>query len=245
MSNIIAAVYGGNGVGKTTFSAALAAEASGFCGKIILASPDVYMPGNALLMPHDKGVQQESLGTLADSPQFGDEALLRAVTPYRKNGNIGLLGYLKDDNADQYNRFDENLSLRLLSAVRRLAEITIVDCANPYEDALSHMALLNADLVFILIEPNSKGVLSYLAQKTLSSAVEGLTAKKVYLASPAHAYSPVEDVAYVVGHPFYDLLPYTEEANTKLCDGDLISKYRSRYAAPVCRCAGLLREAQS
>ena len=146
---------------------------------------------------------------------------------------------------EKYNRFDENISLRLLSAVRRLAEITVVDCANPYEDALSHMALMNADLVFILIEPNSKGVLSYLAQKTISSPSKGLRQKKVYLASPAHAYSPVEGVAYVIGHPFYDLLPYTEEANSKLCDGDLISKYRSRYATPVCRCAGLLREAQN
>lgn len=245
MRNIIVAVHGGAGAGKTTFSAALAAALASIknISAVLLISPDVYNPAYATLFPRDKGMRLESLGRLADNPYFDQDFVKKCLTPYPRNEAIGILGYLKDDNVEKYNRIEENLAIRLLDVARSFAEITLVDCASPYEDAISHMALLKADVIFSLVEPNVKGVGNYLAEKSIYGAIDGVPAKHLFLASPTHSHAPVEDAASVIGHPFYDVLPYTEEASVKLSNGDLISKYNSRYAVPVSRCAGIVREA--
>jgi hypothetical protein len=88
-----------------------------------------------------------------------------------------------------------------------------------------------------------KGIGYFNAVKSIVDTCDGSTARHFFLASPTRSYSPAEAVSRVIGRSFYDLLPFSEEAHTKLCDGDLFSKYMSRYAVPVVRCAGLVREA--
>jgi Oxyanion-translocating ATPase len=156
MRNLIVAIQGGSGVGKTTFSAALATVLAETINGVLLVSPDVYNPAYATLFPRDKGMHLESLGRLADNPYFDAQFVKSILTPLPKNEAIGILGYLKDNNTEKYNRIEENMAIRFLDVTRGFAEITLVDCANPYLDAISHMALLKADIVFTLLEPDEK-----------------------------------------------------------------------------------------
>lgn len=245
MRNIIVAVHGGNGVGKTTFSAALARSLSAIYNGVLVISPDIYNPAYASMLPEDHGEQIESLGRISDNPYFGTEFVQTILTPLPTNDAIGILGYCKDENAEKYNLIEENIALRLLETVRQFAEVTIVDCSNPHYDNISHMALLNADVVFTLIQPDIKGIGWYNANKTVITQCDDGHTKHCILASPTHIEAPTETVSGVMHQAFFDILPFGEEPYQKLNEGRLFSKYNSKYAIPVTHCAEIVKEVKN
>ena len=242
MKNLIVAIWGENGVGKTTFSAALTYVLSRTHNGILLVSPDEFNPAFASLIPNYKGAPLQSFGRIADNQYFSADFLKTMYTPMPGNEAVGLMGYCVNDNVEKYNSIEENMAIRFFEFVKTFAEITIVDCSNPYNSDISSVALLQADIVLTLISPDQKGIGFYRASKTRISQCNDGMRRHLLMASPLINPSLVEIASNVIGKPFFDSLPYCEEVYEKLISGNLLSKYKRGYNIPVNRVAEIIKE---
>jgi hypothetical protein len=248
MRGIVISVWGQNGTGKTVLSAALTASLS-VNFNVLLASPDKVNPAFALWLPDDKRMRFDSIGSTLEYPNLDVEYLTTTnsdqpyrIVPYPGNESIGLLGYLKDDDIDRYNPIEGQAAKRFIDTARSFADITLIDGSdNPQEDGLTMTGLLNSDIIITLIEPNAKGISFTHAMKRYFLQCDK-TAQHFLLAGSVRRDSPIQTVESVIGRPFFDYLPDSDEVRKKINECRLFSGYKSEYGEKVARIAQLVEE---
>ena len=148
MNNLILAVWGENGSGKSTFSAALARALSEHFSTVLLASADVACPSFALWGADNE--KKTSLGAVLNSAEITAGYLQQNIVTESAHASIGLLGYLAGESIEQYNPIGNEAAEAFFFAVKEFAQVTIVDCCLPQNDVFSYEAINSADIIDFL-----------------------------------------------------------------------------------------------
>lgn len=248
MRGLIISIWGQNGTGKTALSAALAARLAREIN-VLLVSGDKINPAYAQWLPDDRGKKIESIASILDNSRIDRDYLCTIsfdqpyrIMPFPENERVGLMGYLKDDDAERYNSIEESSAGRFLEVVRSFVDITLIDgLSNPTEDALTSTAIQTADFVITLIEPSAKGV-AYLSTMQSWIAKSRIAPRHLLLASPVDENSAIETVESTSGVQLFDILPFSDEVRKKSNECRLSTQYKKAYAKPVDRIAELIEE---
>jgi len=226
MKNTIV-VRGGNGCGKTTFAAALAAQLARSGVHTLLISPDTHIPAFGLWVP--KGEPPASLGKILEGTVPEKITLASSVfIPRGLKENLGLLGYLQNETADKYTPASDDKASDFLRLASELAEQVVVD-GTAYGDALTSAAVKASALQIRLLEPDPRGFLS-----ATSAPPEKGAGETIWIACTRGAGDAVEEIAKRLHIKLVAELPRLLEAHTKLTEGRLFEPYQDkRYRGVV------------
>ena len=238
--NLTVAVWGSNGAGTSTFSAALTLGLTKYFWNVFLVSGDKFLPA------HDMwGIQSnvnerlpvESIGSILTYTNLTKEYIKERVIyhpEHRDKAKIGLMGYLVDDDCQLYNPISGNAAQSLLNEVKKLFQVTIVDCTLPQTDSLTEKALQYADIVITLLEPNAAGIGFVNAQSSFIRNNLSDGRRYIFMAAKVEPDSAVAEFEYRLGIRFDKLrLPYTKQAREKFNKLELFKKYDGDYRQTV------------
>lgn len=241
MNGILVAVCGNNGIGKTTFAAALAAATTRKARKvpfnILLVSGDTNVPALGCWAPSQNSASD--FGALMAEPNLEPETVARNVSFVSGLETIGLLGYPKSSKSRDYEPPEEDKVARLLMGLKRYRTIdastgaVIVDCGDPQSDPFSAVALREADVVFMLLHGDRQGVLYYHSNERYFKQFEA--DEIIYSIVPVsrNTFDPVDSIVSNVFHTDFPALPRIDEAHRKMVEGKLFAPYENHIFREV------------
>lgn len=236
MSKIVA-IWGGNGVGKTTLSAALANELTkDKSTRVLIVNNDNRAPAYATWMPDYHGLPIDSAGDILNNPDLDRDYLLseKSDSPFRTvpcpaNKNIALIGYLQDDNIEKYNPLQTSTAYEFFNVVKLdipEVDMIIVDASDPEENSFSKVALDLADIVITMIEPNTKGIAFMNAMGSTINQLQKSGQTHHIILSPTFGSAPVSTMRNRFDIAYYETIKYSEEAKQKFDSCQLFTDYR-------------------
>lgn len=248
--NITVAIWGSNGAGKTTFSAAVAQELTKYYHSVLLVSADRFSPALALWgIPGDpdraikEHRKEESFGRILNCPNLTEQYIKERIIPHPGNDRIGVLGYFANEDCESLNAPDGNAALSFINEAKRCMPVTIIDCTVPQTDFLTEKALEYADIVILLLEPNAEGIGFVYAQNSFIRRNLSDSRRYIFLASKVQPDSAVSKFEYSLGVRFEKKqLPFTDEAPYKLNRLELFKKYNGAYADTVAAVSLMIKE---
>lgn len=238
--NVSVAVWGSQGAGKTSFSASFAQTLSHRFHSILLANANAFQPAFSLwgVVPdankaEKEDLKVESIGKILSVPDLTEEYLRHRVLYHPDNRNIGLIGYLTGDDCAAYEEIQGNAAQAFLAEAKRIFQVTVVDCCLPQYDKVTERALQNADVVILLIEPNSMGVAFLRAQAGFIRRNLSDGRRYIFLAAKTEASTAVEQFEYRLGVRFNSRLPYLSQIRYNLDCLHLFESYNGEYGETV------------
>lgn len=232
MSKMIA-ICGSPDSGKTTAALKLAQELYyGKKGSVLFLSPDMSVPSLAYIFPHCKESDLYSVGKALDRTDICRDDLMKQLVTVKTMLNFGFLGYKAGENQFSYPRPTEDKVLSLFSAMKDIADFTVVDCSGD-DDLISQMAVKQADYVVQMITPDLKCMAYYSSHTDLfvSIADRGI---KVMCIRDKDLYLPKDEVAAHFKNISF-ILPYSRMLKQQVLTGTLSErladrKYREQIA---------------
>ena len=165
--NLVLAVWGSPGAGKTTLSVKIAKELQGQKHSVAIILCDNETPTLPILMPNRK-MERRSLGELLSKPRISQTEILKYSLPFGSNNNIGLLGYCIDENPLSYPEYPSSTAKSLFSALARLVDDVVIDCSSDLmENQLSMVALEAANVTIRVVNANLKSTVYMRSQQPL------------------------------------------------------------------------------
>lgn len=165
--NLVLAVWGSPGAGKTTLSVKIAKELQGQKHSVAIVLCDNETPTLPILMPNRK-MERRSLGELLSKPRISQAEILKYSLPFGSNNNIGLLGYCIDENPLSYPEYPSSTAKSLFSALARLVDDVVIDCSSDLmENQLSMVALEAANVTIRVVNANLKSTVYMRSQQPL------------------------------------------------------------------------------
>ena len=232
MKEKIIAIWGATGTGKSTLSGALAQRLSKEIDTVLVVNADPYVKAFTIW-----GVDADNLPSIGETlnhPELTQKYIRSRTTALPGNDKIGLIGYLPKDNIERFDPISLGAAKTFLSQVRDFSEITIIDCCLPSADMLSYSALLEADIIVSLIEPNCRGVGFYFSMASMFEHFKNLQLQKhILVAAKYRSESPIEQVENDIGQAFDVNLPYTTEAMDRMDERNLFVKYGEPFQHAV------------
>ena len=220
---IVIAVCGNKGAGKSTFSAALAHVMLKYYSSILLCNADSASPAFAMwgILAEEENPKAEPINKVLTNPDLSPLFIQQRTVLGEKN--IGLMGCFINQAYEEYGAIHGNAAESFLAQVRKFSQVTIIDCITPQIDALSAKAILNAEVVLSLLEPNALGVAHLHAQSHFMSDLD--SGRVVYISAKTETSADIAAFEYHMGVKFSYQLPYTHEAREKLEKLELFSNY--------------------
>lgn len=249
--NITVAVWGNKGVGKTTFSAALAQCLTKYFRAVLLIDSDVIQPAFTMWgvvvdenSAEKENLKVESIGKILTNHNLTDEYLKHRILYHPDNKYIGLIGYQADSDFVDTDPVEGNDAQSLLHETKSMFQITIVDCTLPQYDMITEKALQTADIVIILMEPNCIGIGFLEAQRSFIRSNLIDDRQYIFVAAKVEPASAVTQFEYRLGVKLdKNNLPFTQQARDKLNTLQLFKKYDGEYGATVENIAAQIKEA--
>lgn len=222
----LTAVCGMNGCGSTTFAAALAAHLAKSGTHTLLISPDTHVPAYSLWKPDMPPVETKksakSLGQL-----FAGELAVQRIAehvyfPQGFHQNLGLLGYLAKESANEYVPVDASTADDFLKMAADMLDWQIILDTTHDANAISMLGVQNAALLIRIVEPDLRGA------SFLHSQPENHSGTTIWLACARSMDDVTDTFAEKIGISFAAEIPFLEEAHTKLMEGNLLQAYGNR-----------------
>jgi hypothetical protein len=253
--NLIVAVSGGKWAGKTTFCATLSLGLTKYFWNVFLVNGDRFLPAHDMWGIQNEvkeGFPVESIGNILSYPDLTEDYIKQRVIylpvnkiyhPGNDKVKIGLMGYLVDDDCELYQPISGNAAQSFLNEVKKCFQITIVDCTLPQMDSLTEKALMCADIVITLLEPNCVGFGIFYAQRSFKKNHLPKDRLNITIASKVDDNNAVGAFEETVGIRFDKRrLPFTQEAREKLNSLNLFSEYKGEYGDTVADIAKRIME---
>jgi cellulose biosynthesis protein BcsQ len=253
MRGILVAVCGNNGIGKTTFSAALAAAVTRKAKKsiynVLLIDADKKVPAFGCFAPNDNITAD--LGALMRQPRLTPEIISDNISCPPGLDTIGLMGYQSSAKYNDYSTPDEDTVRNLIMSLKlfhpdanTMTGAVIVDCGDPLTDPFSAVALDSADIVFCLLHGDRQGVLMYHSCDKYIKYFESNEIVYSIIPVARNTWDPVEEVSSKYFHTDFPALPRIDEAHRKMVEGKLFTPYdNNNYRTVLDRAAEEMLEA--
>lgn len=217
-------VFGSPGSGKTSITLKLAMET--YIGtkdeSILVLSPDISVPGAALLFPNYDPNEICSLSTIFDNTAISAETLLKNTVTVKAMSNFGFLGFKAGDNRYSFPKPTPDKINALFNAISEIAGYVFVDCTGDFNDEISQKALSSADIQIRVISPDLKGMSWYSANKN-TERTEEKDLFNVVNVSERELYLPTEEVCTKL-HSIAALLPYSRGIKQQMLDGRMYER---------------------
>jgi Flp pilus assembly CpaE family ATPase len=155
------------------------------------------------------------------------------------------MGYQANSDVEAFDPITGNAALSLLHEVKKMFQVTIVDCTTPKTDEVTDKALKYADVIIVLLEPNCLGVGFLKAQRSYIRNYFSDDRSYIFLAAKVEKISALDDFEKRLGVMFDNNLPYTQQARYKLHTHELFEKYGGDYGKSVDSIANRLKEEAS
>jgi pilus assembly protein CpaF len=123
------------------------------------------------------------------------------------------------------------MARNFLFMAAELADIVVVDCSAPNQDALSYTAITVANTVVTLVEPTIRGVSFWGAMRDYAEAADQRN-QHFILACPCDQRSSIDFVSDAIGRYFSAKIPFSPEVSFKYQRGRLFSRYKQTMARP-------------
>lgn len=186
-------ICGSPGSGKTLFSAALAATIAKEQKRVLLISPNYFIP----VLPQF-GEKKHGLGRL-----FSEEVTLprftQAVMIVRENPLIGILGYGVQEQADNIRELDVFSSI-----AEELADVVIWDLSADVTDPFYRFLMEQDWLRVGILTTDIRGLFYY------REHLQKLSKEILFLAGQVKPYSPYEEISEKIGG-FSGMLPFSRD----------------------------------
>jgi CO dehydrogenase nickel-insertion accessory protein CooC1 len=252
MSNCLTvAVWGSKASGKTIFAAALAQQLTKIFYSVLLINTDIYMPSYAqwgVSLDFSKAEKEnrklESMGRIMDCPDITGEYIRQRIIVHPNNNKLGLMGYFIEEPCDLYKPIGGNAAQSFITEVKKTGvQVAVFDCTNPQSDAMTEKALKYADIVILLIEPNSIGIGFLKAQSRFVYNNLADERQYIFVASKIDRSSAVTDFEKLLGASFEkSRLPLTMQVQEKLNKGALFTSYDGEYGQTVVNISEKMKE---
>lgn len=237
MHAILIAVVGNNGIGKTTFAAAITAaiakRAKGVPFNIFLVNGDTNVPALGCWRPNKLPEKYFSFGALMAQPDIYPETVAQSVSHVSGLDAIGLLGYREDSKNADYETPDEDKVNNMLVGMKHYLTddfatgAVIVDCCEQRTDPFTAVALQTADIVFMLLHADMQGVMYYHANSRYIQQFKANETECIIIPVVRNTFDPVDIVETKYFHTDFPALPRIDEAHRKMVDGKLFAPYNN------------------
>lgn len=232
MSKLIA-IWGAPCSGKTTFATKLAlCIYESYSSTVLELLCQNETPALPVLFPNRKAEELFSVGVPLSKTDITQSDVIESIVTLGQKQNFGFLGYTDGENKYTYPKYDDDKAMKLLSVLKTLADIVVVDCTSELT-GLSAAAMKIADVVIRLAAPDLKSM-SFFASQLPLYGDSGFNADQHIIGiniTENELYLPIEetkihykDVSFV--------LPYCRELKAQMQSGELTQfvadkKYRN------------------
>lgn len=217
----VLAVWGSPGSGKTVLSTKLAQYLASHRKDVILVYCDAVTPMMHCVDHPNNLVELHSLGSILSAVHPSKSLIQENFVLHKRNEHLFMLGYLKGENTYSYPPLEADCAKEFLQALREFSTYVIVDCTSQiHDDALSAVALMDADCVLQVSSSDLKGI-SYLnSQLPLLSGSEWNLDKYLKVAGNVKGNQAVDHLANAVKGIDY-IIPYSDEVEQQYLAGNL------------------------
>ena len=218
MSGKIICIWGSPSSGKSVLSLAIAAKFASMKKNVIVYNGDKFIPSLKFYVPSKHITSKESIGPLLMAENYDNDAVMSHIVFHPQSEYIGFMGLSPDENYITYRNFSRESVIKLLNKMTVKADYVIIDStSNPFDDTMTLTALELADIRIRIITPDNKGLI----YARTSEAMYG--DKKFYNDNTIKVLGNVKPVSPVNSIEYDYILPYSDDVETKLIEGSLIS----------------------
>lgn len=228
------AVCGSPNSGKTTLSLKIAKSIydNNKRRTVIYVSPDVCVPTLGYLFPNSKDENMYSIGVALDKTDIFKEDIVKQLVTTKTMKDFAILGFKLCENQYTYPDPTEDKICQLFSALREIADYTIIDCTSDESDLISNIAKRDCDYAIQVYNPDIKSMVYYASCVNQFLMIEG-KALKVLNTLDNDLYLPLDEVLSKFGEmPF--VVPYSRAMKHQMITGTLIEKlHDSKYMSVI------------
>lgn len=218
------AVWGSGGSGKTTAAVKLAALLAEKKKEVILVLTDIIAPDMSVLLPFAKDTR--SMGHIWALPSNTDTILKALVTT--KSDYIGILGYKNGENVFSHPDYSKENIMDIYTKLKTMADYIIVDCVPEFAyNVLTTVALELADQVIRIGEATTKSFSFFDANLPLLTDSRYKAEQHIRVLSKVKSIQAKEAALSHYGGVLVEL-PYTEELETQMLEGELFTLGNSK-----------------
>ena len=232
----LVAVWGSPNSGKTCLSVKLAQSLSERGRSVLLLLSGRTTPMLPCLCAPEELSNKRSLGSALAAPIITPALLRFNLIRYAGDANLSILALLKGETAGSYPQPGETQVTGMMTALRQLADHTVIDCGcDLATDALSRLAISQADLSLRLVCPEMRAVSFLASQLPLAEEIVG---RQYTILSKINEDSGSIKAAIFDDHDFE--LPYCRELAQLYAHGELLQPLESKasraYLRKLVRC---------
>ena len=221
----IIGVWGSPNSGKTNLSVKLAQYIyENYSAIVLVLFCDDTTPKLPVIFPNKKADELFSVGVPLSRTEITQGEVLKSIVTVKGKMNLGFLGYKDGENKFTYPSYDYKKATDVLTVLKSLADIVIVDCTSNLDNSiLSATAIEQADSIIRLATPDLKSMSFFSSQLTLyadpkykiEQHIIGLntTEKEVYM-PVFEAKSHFKDIFFT--------LPFCRALKEQSYDGELL-----------------------
>lgn len=229
------AIWGAPNAGKTTVAVKLATALHDHYGqRVYTVFADDTAPVLPVLFPMKKADDMYSIGAALSQADMTRDTIIANSVTLKDKKNMAFLGYKDSENQFSYARSDDGKYRELLSFLRSLADVVIVDCTS-VPNQLSRIAMSEADTIFRIASVNLKSISFFSSQLPIMSdgSFQCLNHTIVVNVTENDVYAPIDDAIHHFGDTPYTL-PYCQEIRFQSINGELINHIGDKkYAAQL------------
>lgn len=215
----LVAVWGSQGVGKTSLSVKLALELAKKQLETLIILTDINAPDLKVIMNDEK--ELKSMGPLWTKQDVDENDIYNACV-VTKSEYICLMGYMPGENAFSYSDSTKDNVFKIYEEMKSIVDYVIVDCVpNLAYNLLTMVALETADCVVRMGEAKTKSFSFF--DSNLPLIVDGRFEKEshIRILGKVKSEQAVEVAENYLGCDIK--LPYSESLEKQMMEGKLFS----------------------